>query len=153
MPVLRSARALAEAPITIVKKNPIDAKVKSLQDQLAAVSGEPRDLRRERLDLGALLLLDLRDLRAERLDFVPVALILGVRRGELVSRRALIRIPSYHMHHSPASLPVAQILGLALGVVVLLASQREVGLAAAAAAERVRQLRQLQVALLEALED
>ena len=38
MPVLRSARALAEAPITIVKKNPIDAKVKSLQDQLAAVS-------------------------------------------------------------------------------------------------------------------
>ena len=38
MPVLRSARALAEAPITTVKKNPIDAKVKSLQDQLAAVS-------------------------------------------------------------------------------------------------------------------
>ena len=35
MPVLRSARALAEAPITTVKKNPIDAKVKSLQDQLA----------------------------------------------------------------------------------------------------------------------
>ena len=38
MPVLRSARALAEAPITIVKKNPKDAIVKSLQDQLAAVS-------------------------------------------------------------------------------------------------------------------
>ena len=40
MPVLRSARALAEAPITIVKKNPIDAKVKSLQDQLAAAHAQ-----------------------------------------------------------------------------------------------------------------
>lgn len=38
MPVLRSARALAEAPITTVKKDPKDAVVKSLQDQLAAVS-------------------------------------------------------------------------------------------------------------------
>ena len=40
MPVLRSARALAEAPITTVKKNPIDAKVKSLQDQLAAAHAQ-----------------------------------------------------------------------------------------------------------------
>ena len=40
MPVLRSARTLAEAPITIVKKNPIDAKVKSLQDQLAAAHAQ-----------------------------------------------------------------------------------------------------------------
>ena len=40
MPVLRSARALVEAPITTVKKNPIDAKVKSLQDQLAAAHAQ-----------------------------------------------------------------------------------------------------------------
>ena len=40
MPVLRSARALAEAPITIVKKNPIDAKVKSLQDQLTVAHAQ-----------------------------------------------------------------------------------------------------------------
>ena len=64
------------------------------------------------------------------------------------SHALLIRIP-HHMHHSPASLPPADSRP-ALGVVVLLASQREVGYAAAA--ERVRQLRQLQVAL-EALED
>ena len=40
MPVLRSARALAEAPITTVKKNPIDESVKSLQDQLAAAHAQ-----------------------------------------------------------------------------------------------------------------
>ena len=40
MPVLRSARALAVTNITTVKKNPIDAKVKSLQDQLAAAHAQ-----------------------------------------------------------------------------------------------------------------
>ena len=40
MPVLRSARALAEAPITTVKKDPKDAVVKSLQDQLAAAHAQ-----------------------------------------------------------------------------------------------------------------
>ena len=38
MPVLRSARALAVTNGTTVKKDPNDAIVKSLQDQLAAVS-------------------------------------------------------------------------------------------------------------------
>ena len=85
MPVLRSARALAEAPITIVKKNPIDGRCQGEEPPRPARRREPRDLRRERLDLGALLLLNLRNLRAERLDFVLVALILSVRRGELIS--------------------------------------------------------------------
>ena len=68
----------------IVKKNPIDESVKSLQDQLAAVSFATSAVSDS--ILASFSTLDLRDLRAERLDFVLVALILGVRRGELAWR-------------------------------------------------------------------